>query len=117
MRNRLLAAGKQTEFVRRYSSPTADLRHFPTANYLQELVEMIRPLPPLDAAGVPLLVLLSKSITAAALEATRRALAKVPHAELVLLDACHWPLTERPREVREAIERWCVRIAGSSARI
>jgi len=116
MRSRLLAAGQQREFVRRYSSPTADLKYFPTANYLQELVEMLRPLPLLDASGVPVLVLLSKSITRAALEATRRALAHVPRSEIVLLDACHWPLTERPQEVRAAIERWCMRIAGSPAR-
>jgi len=69
MRSRLLAAGKQTEFVRRYSSPTADLKYFPTANYLQELVEMLRPLPPLDAPGVPLLVLLLKAAALAATDA------------------------------------------------
>jgi len=27
------------------------------------------------------------------------------------VEAFHWPLTERPTEVREIIERWCERFA------
>lgn len=112
MRRDLLAAGEHRRFVRAYSSPLADLEHFPTANYLQELVELLRPLPPLDRLRTPVLVLVSQRSAPAAIAAARRAVARAPHAELLLLDACHWPLTERPQAVREALERWCTRVAA-----
>jgi hypothetical protein len=30
-----------------------------------------------------------------------------PRTTVAEVDCNHWPLTERPVEVREAIERWC----------
>jgi pimeloyl-ACP methyl ester carboxylesterase len=107
MRARLLAAGKEKEFVERYTSPRADLRHFPTANYLREFVELLRPLPPLGDVAAPTLALLSKGITFTDLKATRAELARMPHVTVKLVNAYHWPLTEKPDAVRSAIERWC----------
>ena len=34
----------------------------------------------------------------------------MPDVKMVPIDAYHWPLTERPVEVREAIESWCAEL-------
>lgn len=99
----------EAEFIRRYSSTRADLRSFRTAHYLQELGEMFRPVP-LEAIAVPALVLLSAGGTFADPDAMQRCLQRLPRAEVQRIDCHHWPLTERPMEVREAIEGWCARL-------
>jgi pimeloyl-ACP methyl ester carboxylesterase len=100
---------KQAEaaFIRQYSSTRADLRHFRTANYLQDLVEMFRPLPALASLALPVLVLLSTGGTFAHPDETERVLAALPRRQSVRIECHHWPLTEKPGEVRAAIERWC----------
>jgi esterase len=109
MRETVLAVGKQEELVRQYSSPWPDLKHFPTANYLQEIIEMVRPPPPLATITAPVLVVLSKGVTYIAPEISHQMIAQFRDVETVMVDAYHWPLTERPTEIREAIERWCGR--------
>jgi pimeloyl-ACP methyl ester carboxylesterase len=96
----------EAEFIRRYSSTRADLRTFRTAHYLQELVEMFRPLAQPEAISMPTLVLLSSGATFADLSAMRQIAARFPRGEVQTIDCHHWPLTERPDEVRQAIERW-----------
>jgi pimeloyl-ACP methyl ester carboxylesterase len=96
----------EAEFIRRYSSTRADLRTFRTAHYLQELVELFRPLPAPAAYAMPVRVLLSTGATFATLDDTRRIAAQFPRGEIDTIDCHHWPLTERPVEVRERIERW-----------
>ncbi len=97
----------EAEFIRRYSSTRADLRTFRTAHYLQELVEMFRPVAAPESVAVPTLVLLSTGATFADLDATRQIAARYPRGEVRLIECHHWPLTERPEEVRAAIEQWC----------
>jgi pimeloyl-ACP methyl ester carboxylesterase len=99
----------EAEFIRRYSSTCADLRTFRTAHYLQELVEMFRPVP-LESIAAPTLVLLSAGGTFADPDAMLRCLQRLPRAEIRRIDCHHWPLTERPVEVRRAIEEWCARL-------
>ena len=96
----------EAAFVRRYSSTRADLKTFRTAHYLQELVELFRPLPPPATFALPVLVLLSSGATFATLADTRAIAAGFPQGEVDTIDCHHWPLTERPVEVRERIERW-----------
>lgn len=103
----LAQSGETSDIVRRYTSPLADLKYFPTAHYLQELVEVTRPLPPPAGIRAPVLVLLSRGITFTDARVMRAWIASFPAAETVTIDAWHWPLTERPIEVRAAIERWC----------
>ena len=110
-RERYLDAGKVEEFVKSYSSPLSGIRHFPTAHYLQELIEMTRPIPRLGEVCVPLLGLVSRSAMLTDPDTTRAALARCPQAELVRLSAYHWPLTEKPDETRRAIEDWCAAFA------
>lgn len=106
-RRALQSPQAQAEFVRRYSSACEDLRHFRTAHYLQELVEMFRPPPPLAAIDVPMLVLACAGGTFAAPALMAQQLAQLPRVQTVTISCQHWPLTEKPHEVRVAIERWC----------
>jgi pimeloyl-ACP methyl ester carboxylesterase len=106
VRRELLAAGNAEEFVRRYSSVLADLRFFPLASYLQEVNEMLRPLPDPANIAAPILVLLSRGLTYTDPAATARLLDASTNITRVTVDAYHWPLTEAPDQVREAIERW-----------
>ncbi|MCR4302095.1 MAG: alpha/beta hydrolase [Sulfuricaulis sp.] len=108
-RSKFLGAGKQEEMIDLYSSPWEDLKYFPVASYLQELLEIIRPLPPLSQINAPILTLLSKGITYTDPETTRRLLAEHPQTQIETIDAYHWPLTENPLQVRNTIEAWCKR--------
>ena len=108
-RQDLLAAGKQKEMIELYSSPWEDLKFFPTASFLQEMIEIGRPLPRLTTIKVPVLALLSTGITYTDPDVTRKMLAGHVQVQTVTIDAYHWPLTEKPQQVREAIEKWCER--------
>lgn len=114
-REALLAAGRADALLRRYGSPFADLRFVPSATYLQDVVELLRPLPPLARVDAPVLALLSTGITFTDLDATTRLLRALPRVEIELVDAYHWPLTERPEVVRKAIERWCAELPAARA--
>lgn len=111
-RAKLLGLGKQEEMIALYSSPWEDLRFFPVASYLQEMLEIIRPLPPLSQIPAPILALLSKGITYTDPEITRRVLSEHARTRVETIDAYHWPLTEKPAQVRAAIETWCAQLAG-----
>lgn len=97
----------ETAFVRQYSSARADLRHVPLAVYLQDLAEMFRSPPLPQTLGVPVLVLLSAAGTFADPERTAAMLYGSRNVTIQRIDCHHWPLTERPDEVRRAIEAWC----------
>jgi pimeloyl-ACP methyl ester carboxylesterase len=96
----------EAEFIRRYSSTRADLRSFRTAHYLQELVEMFRPVAAPESIAAPTLVLLSTGATFADLATMDEIAARFPRSEVRTIDCHHWPLTERPDEVRRIIETW-----------
>ena len=108
-RAKLLNVGKKEEMIALYSSPWEDIKFFPTASFLQELLEMVRPLPPLSSLPMPILALLSTGITYTEPAVTHRILSGHPDMTIVAIDAHHWPLTEKPEQVRAAIERWCER--------
>jgi len=108
VRARAALASPQTEaeFVRRYSSTRADLKYVPLAVYLQDLVEMFRAAPQFSAITVPVLALLSTGATFADDTVMRAALARFANVRIETIECHHWPLTERPAEVRTALERW-----------
>jgi pimeloyl-ACP methyl ester carboxylesterase len=97
----------EAEFIRRYSSTRADLRTFRSAHYLQELVEMFRPVAAPESVAAPTLALLSTGATFAGLDEMRAMAARLPRGEVRTIDCHHWPLTERPDEVRRIVEHWC----------
>jgi pimeloyl-ACP methyl ester carboxylesterase len=95
----------EAAFIARYSSMRADLQHVPLAVYLQDMAEMFRAVPAPGALGLPVLALLSSGATFADGAEMRAALAG-PRVRIETIHCHHWPLTERPAEVRAAIEAW-----------
>jgi pimeloyl-ACP methyl ester carboxylesterase len=106
-RAELLAAGKVDEMVRKYKSLWPDLKHFPTASFLEEIIETVRPLPTLTRITAPVLVVQSRGVTYVDPTVTQQVVGQFARATVAEIDAYHWPLTERPVETREAIEDWC----------
>jgi pimeloyl-ACP methyl ester carboxylesterase len=105
----------QAAFIRQYSSAWADLRHVPLAVYLQDLVELFRPTPLPQTLGIPVLVLLSTAGTFADPRQTAALLGNSPAVQVRPIHCHHWPLTERPDEVRGIIEDWCAAFPQSAA--
>ena len=114
-RERIRGADSFEAIAREYRALGPILRYMPTANYLRQVLETVRPLPPLDGIDVPVLVLLSGGTTIASIEQNKRECAAFRDSEVIVLDANHWPLTETPEAVREAIDAWVVRRFGTSA--
>jgi pimeloyl-ACP methyl ester carboxylesterase len=112
-RARLTQAGGGAALVKRYASPWHDLQIMPAANFLQDLVEVVRPLP-LEKIRAPFLALLSTGRTFADPDATGAALATLTDGTLQTLAARHWIPTEQPDAMRHAIEHWCESLAARS---
>lgn len=108
---RLKIAGSDSfeAIAREYRALGPILRYMPTANYLRQVLETVRPLPPLEDIAAPVLVLLSGGTTIASIEQNRREAARFPDCEIVTLRANHWPLTETPEAVRDSIDEWVAR--------
>lgn len=108
-RKRLAEPGGGEALVKRYASPLHDLRIMPSANFLQDLIEVERPLP-LDKIHTPFLALLSTGRTFADPDTTRAVLSRLSQGEIHMLNAKHWIPTEQPQAMREQIESWCATI-------
>lgn len=100
--------------VKRYASPRHDLKIMPTANFLQDLIEVTRALP-LDRIRVPFLALLSTGRTFADPDITQTLLTPLAHGEIHTLAAQHWIPTEQPEAMRSAIDDWCDRIHSGTS--
>ena len=103
----------EAAFIAQYSSTRADLRHVPLSVYLSDLVAMCQPAPLPRDLPVPVLALLSTGATFADASEMRAAL-EGPRVQLQTIDCHHWPLTERPVEVRQAVERWCATVIATA---
>ncbi len=108
-RARLHEPGGGEALTKRYASPLHDLKIMPSANFLQDLVEIERPLP-LKYIRAPFLALLSTGRTFADPDITRAALEHLPQGEIQMLKSKHWIPTEQPQAMRNAIEDWCAKI-------
>jgi len=98
----------QEELVRRYSALGLILKYTPTANYVQQIMATAAQLPRLEEITAPTLVLESAGVDFMDRTRSRAELARLPNMRLVEIGATHWPLTERPDDVREAIEAWAL---------
>lgn len=107
----LAAHGNIPAFVREYSSTRADLRYMYLDHYLGAVLALLRAPPAPEAQSCPVLVLLSAAGTFAEPTAVERWAARFPQARCDRIDCEHWPLTERPLEVRAALEAWIARLA------
>lgn len=90
-----------------YTNPFADFKYIPLANYLQDINEVIQPLPELEAIKVPVLVLLSGGASISSFDETKKIIDRFPQAQIEVVEADHWLLTEKPEETRKIIENWC----------
>ena len=99
--------GSDQAMLKRYAVPWHDLKLIPTANYLQEFIEVSRPLPPLDGIIAPVLALLSSGKRLSDPDITRRILEGLSDCQTMMLDAHHWIPTEKPVEMMEAVQQWC----------
>jgi pimeloyl-ACP methyl ester carboxylesterase len=108
-----MARAGATALVRRYASPWHDLRETPSAVYLQMLAAVTTDLPDLAAIRAPVLGLLSSGTAFTDPVITERLLDRLPSRRIVRLDADHWIPTERPEEMRRAIEDWCARLGSA----
>jgi pimeloyl-ACP methyl ester carboxylesterase len=108
-----VAAGGPAAFPEdRYGSPFQDLKSTPTAVYVGGFLAVTAPLPDLRALQAPALALLSSGGRYGDPDLTAQALAELPRCEVQLLEARHWIPTERPAEMRRAIEEWCDRLSA-----
>jgi pimeloyl-ACP methyl ester carboxylesterase len=95
-------------FVKQYSSTWADLQSTPCATYLQDLVELFVTAAEPEAVRQPVLVISSSSGTFASRDDTAREIARFPSATTRTIDCQHWPVTEKPMELRNMVEDFVV---------
>ena len=101
--------GGAETLTKRYASLWHDLRIMPSANFLQDLAEVVRALP-LEKIHTRFLALLSNGRTFADPDITRELLARLPQGEIHTLESKHWIPTEQPQAMRDRIEAWCAKI-------
>ena len=77
------------------------------ANYLQDLLATVQPLPVLEELKLPVLVLMSGGSSLSDQRRNERQIHRMPNATIEIVDCDHWPLTEQPETVRDMIDNWC----------
>ena len=105
-----LQSNPQQGIAELYMSPFEDLKYIPLANYLQDILQVVRPVGRIEKITCPVLVLLSQGASMSNVEKNTRIINSMPGSEIKAIDADHWLLTERPAEARRAIEDWCEKL-------
>lgn len=103
----LIARDPTANLADLYHSPSLDMKYISVANYVRDMCEVLRPLPPLDEINLPTLALLARNPSVSNSDGNREKMQQMPQITIETIDADHWPLTEKPDETREAIEKWC----------
>lgn len=99
--------GSPEALVKRYASVWFDLKYLPTTSYLQSLRELCRPLPSLLDIKIPVLLLFSTGKVFSDPAIARELCEMLEDCTTRVLDSHHWIPTEKPLEMRTAIEEWC----------
>ena len=102
-----LSDNPQMKIADLYMNPMADLSYIPFANYLQDLLAVVRPLPVLEKINQPVLVLMSGGSSLSDRRRNEIQIRRMLNVTIQIVDCDHWPLTEQPDAVRELIEKWC----------
>ena len=102
-----LADNPHKDIAELYMSPREDMRYMPLANYIQDILEVIRPVGPIETITCPVLVLLSKNPAMSSLDKNVEIIHTIPHSHIHYIEADHWLMTEKPDEARQVIEDWC----------
>jgi esterase len=103
----LIASDPTANLADLYHSPSLDMKYISVANYVRDMCEVLRPLPLLEKINIPTLALLARDPSVSDGAHNREKMQLMPHITIETIDADHWPLTEKPDETREAIEKWC----------
>ena len=104
---KFLAENPHKDIAELYMSPIEDMKYLPLANYIQDILEVIRPVGPIETIDCPVLVLLSKSPAMSKLDKNVSIIKTIPNNHIHYIEADHWLMTEKPDEARQAIEEWC----------
>lgn len=102
---KLLDAGRETEMKRLYSSTFEDLKYLPVSAYLQDVLNVIQPLPS-RLPDVPALMLLSTGQDTPELANNRALARRLTRCTVVEIPCNHWILTVAPEPARMAIEKF-----------
>ena len=105
-----LRANPEMKIADLYMNPFADLSYIPLANYLQDLLATVQPLPRLEEINQPVLVLMSGGSSLSDRQRNERQIQRMPDATIQIVDCDHWPLTEQPATVRVMIDNWCQKL-------
>ncbi len=106
-REKINKGGKELEaFIKQYSSAKADLRYIHLAPYVRDLVEVGRESPAPGSITCPTLVIGASSGTFTDGEAMGRWVENLSDAQMRIVTCAHWPMTECPQEVGDAINQW-----------
>jgi len=105
----------QQHIAKLYMSPLPDLRYIPVANYLQDIFELVRPISHLEEVPAKVMAIVSTGAEISDREGTAQQMQRLPQAEIQLIKADHWPLTENPEQTRAIIEQWCMQFVDESA--
>lgn len=106
-----IASNTAIDLAELYHSPSADIKFIPVANYVHDICEVLRPLPPLAEIRAPALTILATNPSLSHADSNQAVMNELPHNTVATINADHWPLTEKPRETREAIDKWCAQLA------
>lgn len=90
-----------------YMNPFADLEFIPLATYIQDIIEVVRPVGDIEKITCPVLVLVSRGASMSDVDKNSEIIHRMPNSDIVYIDADHWLLTEKPDEARQVIENWC----------
>jgi pimeloyl-ACP methyl ester carboxylesterase len=99
----LIAAGREAEMRRLYSSTLEDLKYVPVAVYLQDVLNVLEPLPAV-LPSLPALMLLSTGDETPELANNRRLARQLGICRVVEISCNHWIMTVAPEQARAAIE-------------
>lgn len=93
--------------ARFYMNPIPDLRYIPLANYLQDMFELVQPLPKFEDISAKVLAIISSGAQISDRKETSQQIHRFPRGEIKSIESNHWPLTENPEQTRKIIEHWC----------
>jgi len=104
---KLMTSQSVDVLVELYSSPKEDLKFLPFVNYLQDVYAVTSALPDISAIRCPIHLLLSRASSIVKPENVVKYFPVQNPPEVTYIDANHWPLTEKPDDIRDAIDTWC----------
>lgn len=93
-------------FIERYSSPRFDIKLIHMAQYARDVIETGRDTPEPNIFTMPTLVIAAATGTYTDATIVKKWVDAMPSGEMQTVNCVHWPLTECPEEVEDAIRSW-----------